>query len=225
MINQIKRVVILVFITTSLCALGAVTYAATQTPSKRQAKRIEEVAPEINPKVLKLALHAQEKAEEEGIADSRYLTVIDFSKPSSEKRLWVLDLEKNEVKYHTYVAHGKASGDNYPTSFSNEPESHKSSIGVFKTGKTYIGKHGLALNLHGLEKGINDKAFDRRVVIHSSAYATEAFIKAHGRLGRSFGCPALDPKVSKGIIKLIKGGSLLFSYYPDSKWMKQSKFI
>lgn len=153
------------------------------------------------------------------------MTVIDFSKPSTEQRLFIIDMERRELVLSSHVAHGKGSGDNYATSFGNENGSHKSSLGFYLTGETYQGRNGYSMRLHGLEDGINDKAYERAVVVHGAAYANPAVCKAGGRLGRSFGCPALPEELNATIIDLIKNGSVLFIYAPDKNYTAHSVFI
>lgn len=146
------------------------------------------------------------------------LTVIDFTRPSTQKRLWIIDVEKQQILLQTLVAHGKNSGLLMAEHFSNRPESHQSSLGFFKTAETYQGKNGASLRLDGLEKGINDMARSRAIVIHGADYAREEVAKSMGRLGRSFGCPAVPTEISSKLIQLIKEGSLLFIYgknYPS----------
>ena len=154
---------------------------------------------------------------------NRRLIVVDFTQPSFEKRFYVFDLEKRSLIYHNYVAHGKNSGMVYARKFSNERHSNSSSLGFYRTAETYFGKHGLSLRLDGLEAGINHKARERAVVIHSAKYANPDFIKKHGRLGRSFGCPTLPEKEYKQVVDLIKEGTLLFIYYPDPQYLEKSK--
>ena len=153
------------------------------------------------------------------------MVVIDFSLPSNRKRLAVIDLKKKEILVYTYVAHGKNSGGLQATAFSNDNGSNKSSLGFYKTGQTYTGKHGYSLRLHGLEKGINDNAYSRAIVIHSADYVSEDFIKQNKRLGRSLGCPALPKELSTKVIGLIKDGHCVFIYAKDEAYFKKSKYI
>jgi hypothetical protein len=175
--------------------------------------------------VLNLALRAYECGKERGHFEKPYLTVIDYSLPSSAKRLWVLDMEQRRVLFNELVAHGKNSGVDGAMSFSNTPGSRKSSLGLFRTEATYRGRHGYSLNLEGLEPGFNDRALERRIVVHGANYVSPEFLASNGRLGRSYGCPALDRRVSARVIDLIKDGSAVFAYYPDSSWIRRSAFI
>lgn len=142
----------------------------------------------------------------------RLLVLIDYTKPSTEKRFYILDLLQKKLLLSTYVAHGRGSGDNYAVAFSNQPGSHQSSLGFFRTGDTYMGKNGYSLLLDGLEEGINDKARERSIVVHGAGYADPAVLKSQNRLGRSLGCPALPPDISRQVIDTIKGGVLLYIY-------------
>jgi hypothetical protein len=153
------------------------------------------------------------------------ITIIDFSKPSTENRFFVIDLETKRLIYKCFVAHGKNSGDNYAKSFSNKPESLKSSPGFYVTAETYSGKHGYSLKLDVLEKSINDNARAREIVIHGAEYVSEEFISKYGRLGRSWGCPALPVDISKEVIDMISDGSCLFIYSNDNYYNKNSDFI
>lgn len=147
-----------------------------------------------------------------GTQNKPLLTLIDFTKPSTEKRFFVIDLRQKKVLFESYVAHGKASGENYAVSFSNQPGSHKSALGFYRTGTTYWGKNGYSLLLDGLEKGKNDKARERAIVIHGAPYADPALLSIQKRLGRSLGCPALPPSISREVIDTIKEGTLIFIY-------------
>ena len=151
------------------------------------------------------------------------LTVIDFDLPSTEKRLWVLDLAKHEILFHTLVAHGHNSGENEATNFSNTDQSNMSSLGFYTTGKEYEGKHGRSLRLQGLDEGFNTNAAARSVVMHGADYVSEAFIKQNGRLGRSLGCPALPLDQYSQIIDALTGGTCLFLNKSDAGY--NSRFL
>jgi hypothetical protein len=139
------------------------------------------------------------------------LTIIDYDRPSTEKRFFVIDLEKESLVFETYVAHGVNSGGKTATEFSNTVSSRQTSLGIFVTNETYYGNHGYSLRLDGASEGLNDKARERHIVVHAADYATKEFINKHGYLGRSWGCPALSPEVSKEIIDMIKGGSIIYA--------------
>jgi len=163
--------------------------------------------------------------EERSVRRSDVITIIDFSLPSDQKRLWVLDLIQKKVLFRCLVSHGRNSGELMAENFSNTPGSCASSPGFYTTGETYIGKHGLSLTLDGLEMGINDKARERAIVIHGADYVSSDFIRNYGRLGRSQGCPAVPAELSKDIIQTIKGGSCLFIYVPKTSYISNSPVI
>jgi hypothetical protein len=148
------------------------------------------------------------------MASNKIITIIDFSLPSTARRLWTINMVTGEILFNTLVAHGKNTGQNIAEKFSNIPQSYQSSLGFYLTDQVYTGKHGHSLRLKGLEKNINDKAWERAIVIHGADYVSESFIKAHGRLGRSHGCPAIPPELTDDFIRTIKEGSLLFIYHP-----------
>jgi hypothetical protein len=176
--------------------------------------------------VLDLALSAASCAVRTGAATApRTLTVIDYSRPSSQERLWVFDLKTRELLYEELVAHGQGTGANLATKFSNNNESHQTSLGLFVTDTTYVGKNGYSLRLDGLDKGYNDRARERAIVMHGAPYVSNAFVRANGRLGRSWGCPAVSDAVARELIDRVKGGSLVFAYYPDAGWLKASKYL
>jgi hypothetical protein len=158
------------------------------------------------------------------VAHNNILTVIDYSRPSNEKRLWIFDLRKKKLLFYTYVSHGLNSGVLSTTYFSNKNNSKASSIGVYKTEKSYRGRHGLSLQLEGLDAGFNDNASRRAVVMHGGWYVEESFIKKYGRAGRSWGCPAVPDQLSEAIINTIKEEALLVIYYPNENWLVKSKF-
>lgn len=166
----------------------------------------------LRPSVLARAVEAHDRVVSAGRSDSPLLTVIDYSLPSREKRLWVLDLDRDSVLAHELVAHGRNSGGDLATHFSNAPGSNQSSLGTFVTGRTYQGAHGLSLRLIGLDQGVNDNALARAIVIHAADYVNPGIVNALGRLGRSLGCPALSPAAAPEIIGLIKDGTVVFAY-------------
>lgn len=163
------------------------------------------------------ALNGFHLLKSKGLVQKNILTLVDFSLSSNTKRLWVIDLEKNIVLFQTLVAHGRNTGEEFANEFSNQAESFKSSIGFYATGEIYNGKHGLSLKLDGLEKGLNDNARGRAVVVHGADYVSESFIRQNKRLGRSQGCPALPVEMNQKIINVIKDKSCLFIYHPSKK--------
>lgn len=162
---------------------------------------------------------------ENRLLNYRYITLIDFSLSSKIRRLWVIDLDSLKIVHNSLVTHGRNSGEEYAVRFSNTPNSYMSSIGFYITGTTYYGKHGESLYLEGIEKGFNDNARKRAIVMHSAAYASRDFVNKYGRLGRSQGCPALPPVKSNMIIDSIKNKSCLFIYYPDRNYLVNSKYL
>lgn len=153
------------------------------------------------------------------------LSIVDLSQPSTKKRLYVVDLLKGKLLFNTYVSHGRNSGDLVASKFSNTNSSFQTSLGFYQTLKTYMGKHGLSLQLKGMEKGFNDNAYNRNIVLHGADYVCEEFIRKTGRLGRSQGCPAVPYADSKGIIQAVKGGSCLFVYSPNADYLKKSTYL
>lgn len=159
------------------------------------------------------------------IGNNNIISIADFSQPSSRKRLFVIDLEKRKVLFNTYVAHGINSGKEYASSFSNAPQSNKSSLGFYETTTTYLGKHGYSLHLQGLEKGINDNAWCRDIVLHGADYVNEDYVQMQGYIGRSQGCPAVPEKMHKPIIDKIRNGTCFFIYSPDRRYLLHSKLL
>jgi hypothetical protein len=182
--------------------------------------------PAVNQTVLDLAFNASACAMRSGAAPrATTVTVIDYSRPSTEKRLWVYDLRSRNLLYSEHVAHGQGSGANLATAFSNEPETHQTSLGLFVTADTYTGKNGYSLRLDGLDEGFNDRARERAIVMHGAPYVNPAAALIQGRLGRSWGCPAVREDIARELIDRLKGGNLLFAYYPDRGWLSSSKYL
>lgn len=158
-------------------------------------------------------------------ASAHLLSVCDFSLSSCKKRLWVFDLDEKKVLFNSLVAHGKGTGDEYATSFSNTEDSHQSSLGFYITEQTYNGDNGYSLRLFGMDKGYNDAALERCIVMHGANYVSEDFIKSQKRIGRSWGCPAIPRELAKPIIDKIKDRTCLFIYYPDQNYMASSEWL
>jgi hypothetical protein len=180
----------------------------------------------LSTKAFEYALRGYKNLVERGkVMRDQVLSICDFSQSSRRKRFYVIDLAEKKVLINTWVAHGRNSGGEYARSFSNSPESHKSSLGFYVTGNTYYGSHGLALKIEGLEKNINDKADERNIVIHGSDYVGAGFLARSPINGRSFGCPALPQQETGKIIQKIKDGSCLFIYHPTKSYIQKSKVL
>ena len=190
------------------------------------AVALSRLAGDADPRVLQLALEARDCAAAElGQPASPRLAVIDYSRPSTAPRLWVFDLVANKLLFREVVAHGQGTGENMAMHFSNSDGSHQSSLGLFRTADTYQGHNGYSLRMQGLEPGTHDAAMARAIVMHGAAYVNPQMAQSTGRLGRSWGCPALRPEVAHQVIDSLKGGQMLFAYYPDSGWLKRSPFL
>lgn len=209
--------------------LSAQTLAADEADPQEAvtvlAERLHAAAPDARQEIIALALEAMHCATVSGMSASQKLAVIDYSLPSSQPRLWVFDLDSARLLFHELVAHGRNSGENMTTSFSNTLNSRASSIGLFRTRETYQGSNGYSMRMDGLEPGINDKALERAIVMHGAPYVNEDVVEKMGRLGRSWGCPAVREGVARQIIDTLKGGQFLFSYYPDQKWLGSSRYL
>lgn len=201
--------------------LSLVSGSVAASPPEREsdplrptlAERLAGVAAAPSIQALQTALVAYDRAVTVGrVAHTGLLTLIDYTRPSSEPRLWVIDLSSGRILYRELVAHGKGSGDNFAQKFSNVPGSTMTSLGLFVTDAPYIGSNGYSLRLRGLEPGLNDNAYARAIVLHGAAYVNSAIADALGRLGRSFGCPAVRAAVARPLIDEIKGGTVLFAY-------------
>jgi len=181
---------------------------------------------ELRQDVFDLAMGAADCALRAGDVDKpSTLTIIDYSLPSTARRLWVFDLASRSLLHEELVSHGQGSGGTLATSFSNEPESHQSSLGLFVTGETYVGKNGYSLRLDGLDEGFNDRARQRAIVMHGAPYVSDEFVKVNGRLGRSWGCPAVRADLARPLLDRVKGGGLVFAYYPDPAWLAASRYL
>lgn len=201
-----------------LLALLAVTAAEARAA-------VPVAAPDLRPEVRELALRSYRCAQSRGEVQKPWLAVIDYTLPSTEKRFWLLDTESGDVVRQELVAHGRGSGDLFAESFSNEHASYQTSLGLFVARNSYFGEHGLALRLQGLEPGINDRAFERAIVMHGAWYVSEQHVARWGRLGRSLGCPALDPAVTSEVIERLRDGAALFAYGSDPRFLERSPYL
>ena len=200
--------------------------SATPAVTFRQADAaaLLKLAPSLSPRAIAAALLALQRLQASGATVRKdVLAVIDYTKPSTERRFWVFDLVHERVLFQELTAHGANSGERMAVRFSNAPNSLMSTIGALLTGDTYVGKHGLSLRLQGLEQGINDNCRSRDIVIHGAAYVSEQVARAKGRIGRSWGCPAVRPEISRSLIETLRGGALVLAYYPDPTWLRSSK--
>jgi hypothetical protein len=190
------------------------------------ADELSRAAPAANPKVLQLAARAAECARRQGVLDGfNHLAVIDYSLPSTQPRLWVFDVNRGRLMFQELVAHGRNTGEGLAERFSNVEGSKMSSIGLYQTAETYYGSNGYSLRLRGLDPGFNDNALSRAIVMHGAPYVSQAIADRLGRIGRSWGCPAVRQEVARTVIDTLKGGALLFAYYPDRNWLSGSPFF
>jgi hypothetical protein len=209
-----------------VAALAAVAIYVPAHADGELVGQLAKAAPAANPEVLSLATRAASCARRQGLLDSfRYLAVIDYSKPSTEPRLWVFDVTSGRLLFQELVAHGRNTGDDLAQRFSNVEGSKMSSLGLFQTAETYYGSNGYSLRLRGLDPGFNDNAMARAIVMHGAPYVSQAIVDRLGRLGRSWGCPAVRSEVARTVIDTLKGGALLFAYYPDRKWLAESPML
>ncbi len=210
---------------------GALLFPGTSAAASPQTDplftRLARAAPGLDRDVLSLATRAVACTMRQPGAGTppSTLSVIDFSRPSTEPRLWVFDLASHALLFEELVAHGRNTGGNIATAFSNRSGSNMSSLGAFRTAESYVGANGYSLRLDGLEPGFNDRARERAIVIHGAPYVSPDIARAQGRLGRSLGCPAVRPDVARQLIDRIRGGSLVFAYYPDSDWLGRSHLL
>ena len=196
---------------------------ASATEFDGLARALSRVAPAANPQVLALATHALRCVQRS--TPTHILSVIDYSRPSTLPRLWVFDVDQRHLLFREWVAHGRNSGANFARSFSNRPGSLKSSLGTFVTESTYIGHNGYSLRLKGIDGAFNDNAESRAIVIHGATYVNPALAHTEGRIGRSFGCPAVRPTIAHKLIDTIRDHTVVFAYYPDPDWLQGSRLL
>jgi hypothetical protein len=200
--------------------------ARSAPPASRADARLNALraaAPDLDAGVLALALEARECASRGGTRPGDTLAVIDYSRPSTQPRLWVFDVERTKLLHREHVAHGRGSGENHARKFSNRDGSHQTSLGLFTTAETYVGGNGYSLRMDGLDAGVNDAARERLIVMHGAPYVDPAQAQRQGRLGRSYGCPAVRPEIARQMIDTLKHGQMLFAYYPDEAWLAGSR--
>jgi hypothetical protein len=224
--HRIASVVFAAIVSAVLPPIFAAQPAAASATAVSGLSRTAAADSGISPDVLNLAVSAVQCGVAHGdLAPPPTLTVIDYSLPSTEPRLWVFDTRTGALLFKELVAHGKGTGENMAVHFSDEMNSHQSSLGLFVTRDTYIGSNGYSLRLDGLEPGFNSHARERAIVMHGAAYVNAEFAARQGRLGRSWGCPALSEAVAHQVIDTVRGGGVVFAYYPDQKWLTTSRFL
>ena len=224
---------LLTALTLSLSLSGQVTALPTPAPKTsspsiagdRLVASLALQAPNLDRTVLDTALSAMSCAVTSGLAAAERLAIIDFSLPSSQPRLWIFDLGSRTLLHEELVAHGRNSGDNLATAFSNREGSYQASLGLFRASESYFGRHGYSLRMDGLEPGINDLARQRAIVIHGADYVDRGWVDRQGRIGRSLGCPAVSREVADQVVDTLKGGQFVFSYYPDKEWLRSSAYL
>jgi len=206
--------------------LGLFMLAGPTQADEQLVRQLIAAAPAANPQVISLATRAADCARRQGLLDGfRHLAVIDYSLPSTKPRLWVFDVARGKLLFQELVAHGRNTGEQVAERFSNVEGSKMSSLGLFQTAETYYGSNGYSLRLRGLDAGFNDNALARAIVMHGAPYVSEAIAERVGRIGRSWGCPAVRQEVARTVIDTLKGGALIFAYYPDRKWLNESPML
>jgi hypothetical protein len=206
--------------------LGLLMLAGPVQADEQLVRQLTAAAPAADPQVISLATRAADCARRQGLLDGfRHLAVIDYSLPSTEPRLWVFDVARGKLLFQELVAHGRNTGEHIAERFSNVEGSKMSSLGLFQATDTYYGSNGYSLRLRGLDAGFNDNALVRAIVMHGAPYVSEAIADRIGRIGRSWGCPAVRQEVARTVIDTLKGGALIFAYYPDRKWLAESPML
>ena len=221
-----------------VCLMGVMPSAGASAPAKAKSTKPAAVvtsalmsleagvASGVSPSVLQLAVSAVSCAvNSRAIEKPQTLTLIDYSLPSTEPRLWVFDVATGKMLFKELVAHGRNTGENMATDFSDTMNSRQSSLGLFVTRDTYVGSNGYSLRMDGLEPGFNGKAMERAIVMHGAPYVNETLARQQGRIGRSWGCPALREAIARDVIDTVRGGGVVFSYYPDQEWLTASRFL
>jgi hypothetical protein len=221
MINSLRRLGLSL---AALCLLVSPLLAAASAPQPL-FDGLSRAAPGLDRQVLEQALAAMQCALKHGAEPAQRLAVIDYAQPSTARRLWIFDLQQQRLLLSDLVAHGRHSGENFATRFSNTQDSYQSSLGLFRAAESYSGKHGYSLRMDGLEAGVNDRARERAIVIHAASYVDPRLAKTQGRIGRSLGCPAVRPEVARMVVDQLKGGQFIFAWYPDQHWLQSSAYL
>lgn len=221
MVKSLRRLGVFL---TGLYLLASPWLAATAAPQPL-FDGLTRAAPGLDRQVLEHALAAMQCALKHGAEPAQRLAVIDYAQPSTARRLWIFDLQQQRLLLSDLVAHGRHSGENFATRFSNTEGSYQSSLGLFRAAESYRGKHGYSLRMDGLEPGVNDLARERAIVIHAASYVDPRLAKTQGRIGRSLGCPAVRPEVARMVVDQLKGGQFIFAWYPDQGWLQRSAYL
>jgi hypothetical protein len=208
-----------------LAALALFSASAMAAASDSLFDSLAHAAPALDRTALRHALAAMQCATSHGAGQAKRLAVIDYALPSTARRLWLFDLDRRRLVLNDFVAHGRASGENLATRFSNGSGSFQSSLGLLRTAESDSGKHGYSLRMDGLEPGINDQARARAIVIHGAEYVNASLVGSQGRIGRSLGCPAVRPEVARMVVDQLQGGQFLFAWYPDKRWLQGSAYL
>ena len=227
MASQLSIAAIAITLATGIAANQAVFASPTVSSLSEQRpmiQKIEQQNPQLSESALLAGVRAYDHLRAEGKDKQQLLTIVNFNRPSNEKRLWVLNMVNGNTKYFTYVAQGQNTGVNVAKHFSNVPNTHESSIGVYLTGQTYYGKDGHSMRLHGLDKGFNNNVYKRYIVMHPAWYVSQSFAEKYGRIGRTYGCFGLSKKMAPKIIPTIKNGTVMVAYYPNKAWLEESKY-
>ncbi len=199
--------------------------SANKSTDTTLVMQLHQQAPQLPLSALRTGLKAYEYASTHHLLHQHRLAIADMALSSKKKRLWIFDMDRKKLLFNTLVAHGKNSGGLYADHFSNQNNSLATSLGVYITGKPYYGNDGLSLRLYGKEKGFNNNAYIRNIVLHGASYVSKRFIETYHRLGRSWGCPAVSLAKVKPIIHTIEQGALFMIYYPQKNWLEHSRFL